>query len=296
MANQPIRADSDRTNRSMHAAMVLILLNLLLLVAKTIVGWRYNSLAILSDAGNSLTDVVTSIIILVAVRESAKPADREHPFGHTRIEAMAAFTVAVLTCMLATEVAREAVVRVYEGSMPQFGWVPVMMLVAVIAVKGAIWRVAGGMGRQGSAALKAAAVDARMDVVISLMALGSLAGESLKLDWLDGAASLLIAAWIAWTGYQLGAENVERLIGHLPDRDTLQGISDRLIAMRNAGRIIDFHELRIQYIGSEIHLAVHVTVDGHLDVLHGHAIDEAIQNALQEVSGVTFVAVHIEPG
>ncbi|GAB0058710.1 Manganese efflux system protein MneS [Candidatus Magnetaquicoccaceae bacterium FCR-1] len=296
MADEPTTPTPDLATRSRRAAVVLILLNALLLVAKTIVGWRYDSLAILSDAGNSLTDVVTSVIILVAVRESAKPADREHPFGHARIEPMAAFTVAVLTCMLATEVAREAVGRVYEGSLPQSGWVPVMMLVAVIAVKGGIWRVAGRMGRQGSAALKAAAVDARMDVVISLMALGSLAGESLRLNWLDGAASLLIAVWIAWTGYQLGAENVERLIGHLPDSDTLKGIHDRLTAMRDAGRILDFHELRIQYIGTEIHLAVHVTVDGHLDVLHGHAIDEAIQHALHEVPGVTFVAVHVEPG
>ncbi|MBF0417466.1 MAG: cation transporter [Magnetococcales bacterium] len=296
MPFQPTISNLDRTSRSMHAALVLILLNALLLVAKAMVGLRYDSLAILSDAGNSLTDVVTSIIILFAVRESAKPADHEHPFGHTRIEPLAAFTVAVLTCMLATEVAREAVVRVYEGSMPQAGWVPVMMLLGVIAVKGAIWRVAGRMGRQGSAALKAAAVDARMDVVISLLALGSLAGESLALRWLDGVVSLVIAVWIAWTGYQLGAENVERLVGHLPDSNTLQSIHARLTAIKNSGRIINFHELRIQYIGSEIHLAVHVTVDGHLDVLHGHAIDEEIQDSLCQVSDVTFVAVHIEPG
>ncbi|MEO5346748.1 MAG: cation diffusion facilitator family transporter [Magnetococcus sp. YQC-9] len=235
------------------------------------------------------------MFILIAVHESAKPADREHPFGHARIEPVAAFSVAILTCMLATEVGREAVVRVYEGGMPDSGLVPVLLLLGVIAIKGAIWKVAGQMGQQGSAALKAAAVDAKMDVVISLMALGSLAANNLEIRWLDGAVSLLIAIWIGWTGYQLGAENLRKLVGHLPDADTLNQIHSCLNAMKRSGKILNFHELRIQYLGSEIHMAVHVELDSHMELQQSHSIDEEIQNALQEISGITFVAVHIEP-
>ncbi|MBF0614827.1 MAG: cation transporter [Magnetococcales bacterium] len=293
---RPLFHRSSSTLASMRAALVLIVLNGILFLVKAMVGVRYDSLAILSDAGNSLIDIITSVIILIAVRETGKPADKEHPFGHARIEPMAAFTVAVLTCMLATEVGREAVGRLLTGSTPQSDLIPILVLLGVILIKGAIWRVAGKMGRRlGSAALTAAAVDAQMDVVISLMALLGVAGVSFGLPWLDGAASLLIAFWIAWVGYRLGRDNIERLIGHLPDAKTVRLIRARLDLMKKTGKILNFHELRIHYVGSEIHIAVHVDMDQRLGIHRSHDLDEEIQAALTGVPGVTHVAVHMDP-
>lgn len=293
---KPLFHRPSATAASMRAVVVLIGLNALLFVVKTVVGIQYNSLAILSDAGNSLIDIVTSVIILLAVRETGKPADREHPFGHGRVEPVAAFTVAILTCMLATEVGREAVGRLLEGSAPRTGLIPILVLLGVVVIKGAIWVVAGRMGRrQGSAALTAAAVDAQMDVVISLMALLGVAGVYFHLPWLDGAASLAISFWIAWVGYNLGRDNIEKLIGHLPDATTVRLIRAKLDIMKKSGKIRNFHELRIHYVGSEIHLAVHVDVNRQLDMQRSHDLDEEIQAGLMGVRGVTHVAVHIDP-
>lgn len=277
-------------------AIGLIGLNVLLFVVKVVVGLAYNSLAVLSDASNSLTDVVTSLIILVAVREAAKPADQDHPFGHTRAEPLAAFTVAVLTCVLATEVAREAVGRLIEGGEPRLGMAPALVLLGVIAVKGVIWRLAGGMGqRLGSAALTAAAVDAQMDVVISLMALVGVAGATLGWPQLDGIAALFIALWIGWTGYSMGRENVSRLVGEVPDATSVRLIRARLDIMKKEHKIRNFHELRIHYVGSAIHLGVHIEVDRTLDLMHSHAIDEEIQACLKGIKGVADVAIHVDP-
>ncbi|MBF0283871.1 MAG: cation transporter [Magnetococcales bacterium] len=281
---------------SMKAAAVLIGLNALLFVAKVVVGWRYNSLAVLSDAGNSLTDVITSAIILFAVRETAKPADAEHPFGHARTEPLAAFTVAVLTCVLAAQVFREAVGRLIEGGEPIQGMAPALVLLAVIAIKGGILVVAGRMGRKlRSPALIAAAIDAKMDVVISLMALVGVAGADLGWPWLDGTAALFIAGWIAWVGFSLGRDNIVKLLGATPDAATVRVIRARLEVMKKQRRIRNFHELRIHYVGSDIHVALHVDVDRQLGLQGSHDLDEEIQANLMGIPGVRHVALHVDP-
>lgn len=293
---RPLFPRPSGTMATTRAAQVLIGLNGLLFLVKAVVGVQYDSLAILSDAGNSLIDIVTSVIILIAVREAGKPADPEHPFGHARIEPVAAFTVAVLTCMLATEVGREAVGRLMEGSAPRSDLIPVLVLLGVILVKGVIWRVTGRMGqRLGSAALNAAAVDAQMDVVISLMALLGVAGVWFGLPWLDGVASLAISFWIAWVGYRLGRENVERLIGHAPNPATTRLIRAKLDLFKKTGKIVNFHELRMHHVGSEIHIAVHVDVNSRLEMQRSHDLDEELQAGLMGVPGVTHVAVHVDP-
>lgn len=292
----PVFRRSQEGFSSQRAVVLLILMNLLLFAVKVGVGVAFNSLAILSDAGNSLTDVVTSAIILLAVREAAKPADAGHPFGHARAEPLAAFTIAVLTCVLAVEVMREAVARLLEGAEPLSGWPPVLVLLAVIAIKGGIWALAGPMGRRrNSAALTAAAIDAKMDVVISLLALAGVAGAELGWPALDGVAALFIAVWIGWVGISMGRVNVQKLMGEEPDAAVVRLIRARLGLLKKQKRIRNFHELRIHYVGSEIHLAVHVEVDKELAMTESHALDEEIQAMLGGIRGVTHVAVHLDP-
>ncbi|MBF0162124.1 MAG: cation transporter [Magnetococcales bacterium] len=281
---------------SMQAAGVLIFLNALLFLAKVAVGLAYNSLAVLSDAGNSLTDVVTSAIILLAVRETAKSPDVEHHFGHGRTEPLAAFTVAVLTCVLAAQVFREAVGRLVDGGEPLPGVAPLIVLAAVILTKSVIWVVADHMGRHHrSPAMIAAAMDAKMDVLISLMAMVGVVGVDIGLPWLDGVAALFIAAWIAHTGFSLGRANIEKLLGAVPDPSIVRIIRAKLNLLKKQNRIRNFHELRIHYVGSDIHIAVHVNVNRQLGLQASHDLDEDIQAILQGVPDVKHVALHMDP-
>jgi cation diffusion facilitator family transporter len=281
---------------SMRAAGILIFLNALLFLAKVAVGVAYNSLAVLSDAGNSLTDVVTSIIILLAVRETAKSPDVGHHFGHARTEPLAAFTVAVLTCVLAAQVFWEAIGRLTGTGNPLPGVAPLIVLAAAILTKSVIWVMAGRMGRQQhSPAMTAAAMDAKMDVLISLMAMVGVLGTDVSLPWLDGVAALFIAAWIAYTGFSLGKVNIEKLLGAVPDPSIVRIIHAKLNLLKKQNRIRNFHELRIHYVGSDIHIAVHVNVDQHLGLQASHELDEDIQAMLQGISDVKHVALHIDP-
>ncbi|MEO5349917.1 MAG: cation diffusion facilitator family transporter [Magnetococcus sp. YQC-3] len=281
---------------SMRAAGALILLNALLFLAKVAVGVAYNSLAVLSDAGNSLTDVFTSTIILFAVRETAKLPDVEHHFGHARTEPLAAFTVAVLTCILAAQVFREAIGRLIGGGEPLPGVAPLIVLAAVIFTKSVIWVVAGRMGRhQRSPAMIAAAMDAKMDVLISLMAMVGVLGTDLGLPWLDGVAALFIAAWIAYTGFSLGRVNIEKLLGAVPDPSIVRIIHAKLNLLKKQNRIRNFHELRIHYVGSDIHIAVHVDIDRQRGLQESHDLDEDIQAMLRGIPDVKHVALHMDP-
>jgi cation diffusion facilitator family transporter len=276
---------------------ILLTLNFGLLAAKAIIGVLYGSLAVLSDAANSFTDIITGIVILIALREAAKPADTGHPFGHSRAEPLAAFTVALLTCVLALEVGREAATRLLTGSTPLAATVPLLIMLAlVIGVKILMYILAAtSHRRQRSPALQAAMVDSRMDIVISLLAVAGVLGSGYLAAWYDALAALAIALYIGWVGLRLGHEHLASLTGGCPSTATMHALHERLRLLKKQHRIRNFHELRAHHVGTEVHVAVHIDIAGDTSLATAHDLDEEIQEYLKGVPSVTQVAVHLDP-
>ena len=274
-------------------ALIFLVLNLILFVAKIWVGLRFGSLAVLSDSFNSLVDVATAIFVFVAVKVGSRPADAEHQFGHSRAEPLAAFTVAVLTFVLAFEVVREAVGRIFSGEVPQMSFVPLVVLLGVILVKLAMFFVARRF--RESPALIALAADAKMDVVISALAVGGVVAINFGAPQFDIFAALAIAGWIVWIGFTIARENLAKLMGRCPDKKEMQKISVALAEFKKQKKILDFRNLRAQFVGSEIQIAVEVVAPKKLSLEKVHSLEESIQKKLRKIKNVGEVAVHVEP-
>jgi cation diffusion facilitator family transporter len=272
--------------------LVFLFLNFVLFGSKLGVGLVFGSLAVLSDAFNSLVDVATAVMVFFAVRIGSQPADSDHPFGHSRAEPLAAFTVSVLTFVLAFEVIREAIVRIISGEQPEVGLFPVFVLIGVIFVKVVMFFVARKFKK--NPALIALALDAKMDVVISLLALFGIGGVNLGYPMLDICAALFIAIWIIWIGFTIARENLAKLMGQSPSVSILSEIRERLKQIKKSGKIISFHKLRVQFIGSELQVAVHVCMSKDINLEKAHAREKEVQRILKNVAGVTEVAVHID--
>ena len=281
---------------SSRISLVLLIANLGLFVTKLFVGITFRSLAVLSDAGNSLVDIVTAVVIYVAVRMGSQPADTDHPFGHSRAEPLAAFMVSVLTFVLAFEVAREAITRLIAGGNPRVGVIPALVIGGVIMVKGVMWFISKRAAEKySSSALSAASADNKMDVVVSFMTLAGIAGINLGYPSLDAWAALAIAGWIGLVGFRIGKENIEKLLGNCPSVSKMQLLKSKLSNLKKLKEIRGFHDLRAHYVGSDIYVSVHIEADEKRDLKSAHGLEKNIQSLLKEVSEVTDVAVHMDP-
>ena len=279
--------------RAVHITLVFLFLNIVLFAVKLVMGLLFGSLAMLSDAFNSLVDIATSVMVYFAVKVGSQPPDSGHPFGHARAEPLAAFTVSVLTFVLAFEVIREAVARIFSEVQPEISLIPIFVLFGVIAMKGGMFFVSRKFKK--NPALMALAADSKMDVVISLLALVGVTGINFGYPMLDIYAALGIAGWIAWIGFTIARENLVKLMGHCPDELTLRKIRKKLNELKKVGKILSFHELRVQFIGSEIQVAVHVEISKNLKLEEAHTREKEVQNEIKKVEGVAEVAVHVDP-
>ncbi|MFH0776702.1 MAG: cation diffusion facilitator family transporter [Patescibacteria group bacterium] len=280
-------------SRAARLTLVFLGLNLFLFVAKIWAGLVFGSLAVLSDAFNSLVDIATSIMIFFAVRIGSKPADGDHPFGHSRAEPLAAFTVAILTFVLAFEVVREAVGRIISGELPEISFVPLAILGIVILTKLGMFFAARKFA--DNPALIAVAADAKMDIVISLLAVGGVVAINFGFPQLDAYAALAIAVWIGFVGFKISQDNISKLMGRCPDKDEMQKIRAKLDELKKQKKILGFKNLRGQFIGSEIQIAVAVAAPKNLSLKKVHDLEELIQKKLKALKNVREVAVHIDP-
>jgi cation diffusion facilitator family transporter len=280
-------------SRAVRITLLFLFLNLGLFAAKLVVGLLFGSLAVLSDAFNSLVDIATSVMVYFAIKVGSQPADADHHFGHSRAEPLAAFTVSILTFVLAFEVIREALERIFSGSQPTISMLPIFALLGVILVKSAMFFIARKFPK--SPALIALAADSKMDVVISLLALLGVGGINFGYPMLDVYAAIAIAFWIAWIGFTIARDNLAKLMGRCPDDSTVREIREKLNEFKEQKKILEFKNLRAQFIGSEIQIAVTVIAAKNLPLEKVHVLEEAIQSKLKFVEKVHEVAVHIEP-
>ncbi len=279
-----------------RAASVGLVTNLALGVIKLVGGIVADSFALIADSVNSLGDVFTTIVVLYAVRVAQRPADREHPYGHTRAEGIAASNVAVLIVISALAVGWEAFQRINT----QHSFPPVWALWiagANILIKEALYHYKRRVARRtGSAVMLANAWDHRSDALCAMAVLVGLAvirvgGESYL--WADEAASLVVVAVIVWSGAKLFRQSASELMDVQAADDLLCRI--RQVAMADPD-VCGIDTLWVRKSGLEYFADIHLEVDRTITVAAGHRVGHRVKDRLlQEFPVLRDVLVHLEP-
>ncbi len=281
---------------AMHGALVGLIANLLLGAVKLVGGVVGHSFALISDAVNSLGDSLTSIVVLAALWYAQQPADEEHPYGHTRAEAVAASNVALLIILSALFVAWEAIERLgMPHEIPPIWTLWIAGGNAVI--KEGLYRYKRGIGqRTRSAAIIANAWDHRSDALCSLAVLVGLsvvrwAGP--EYIWADEAAALAIVVAILWSGIKLFRSSTSELLDPQADAE-LVGAMRRIAGEVEGVRAVE--KLWVRKTGLEYLADIHIEVDASLTVEAGHATSHAVKDRLvEEFASLRSVLVHLEP-
>jgi cation diffusion facilitator family transporter len=270
--------------------------NLLLGLVKLIGGIVGNSFALIADAVNSLGDVVTTLAVLFALKVAQRPADAEHPYGHTRAEGIAATNVAVLVILSALLVGWEAIQRFsMEHNMPPV-WT-LWIAGANIIIKEGLYQYKVRVGRRTkSAALIANAWDHRSDALCALAVLIGLSAIRLggeKYLWADEAASLVVALALVWSGIALFRNSASELMDVQADPEYVDRIRS---SARNVPGVKDVETLWVRKSGLEFFADIHIEVDQDLSVAEGHKIGHRVKDRLlAEFQSLRDVLVHIEP-
>jgi len=283
---------------AVRATVLGLVVNLILGVAKLAGGLVGGSMALISDAVNSLGDVFTSAAVLLAFRVAQKPADAEHPYGHTRAEAIAGSNVAVLVIVSALIVGWGVI-----WSFPpeaSLGPPPVWTLAVAgvnVAVKEALFQYKARLGRRlGSSALIANAWDHRSD---ALSALAVFIGLFLvrvggpKLAFLDGAAALVVVVVILYSATGLLLASAQELMDAQADPKFVAEVRALAAGTRGVRRV---DKLWVRKTGLEYLIDIHVQVAAEMTVAEGHQIGHDVKDRLLEKFAIVRdVLVHLEP-
>ncbi|WP_146393185.1 cation diffusion facilitator family transporter [Allorhodopirellula solitaria] len=279
-----------------QAALLGLVVNLVLGVVKLVGGILGSSFALIADAVNSIGDVVTTLVVLFALRVAQRPADAEHPYGHSRAEGIAASNVALLVIISAVLVGWEAIQRISTEHTVPPAWT-LWIAGGNVIIKEGLYRYKVQVGkRTGSASIIANAWDHRSDALCALAVLIGLAAVRFggpRFAWADEAASLVVVAAIVWTGVQLFRASASELMD-------VQANPDLVDRMRAAAVEVDGVEnvetLWVRKSGLEYFADIHIEVDQALTVAEGHRIGHRVKDhLLEQFISLRDVLVHLEP-
>ena len=284
----------DRRSAVRRLALVVIGVNVVLALAKGGVWWLTGSLAVGSEAVNSVADTIYSLFVLAGLYLTTQPPDFEHPHGHERIEPFVSLVVALGVAAAGLSILWRAVRSILAGSYGDpAGTLAVGVLLATAGVKFVLYRYALAVGRdQQSPAVIATALDNRNDILTAAAALVGVLGAQFGFPVLDPLAAGIVSVGILYTGYEIARDNVNYLVGAAPPEDLRAEIVQRALSHPD---IQGVHDVIAHYVGPEIDVSLHVEVEGDMTLLEAHAIETWIIETIREIPAVDDVFVHVDP-
>jgi cation diffusion facilitator family transporter len=283
---------SDSALRDRQVQRLILLegaANLVVLIAKLIVGISTGSLAVLGDAVHSLTDVTNNIVAWGVIRLSSQPADREHPYGHRKFETLAVFGLATLLAVLAIELASHAIRR-DKSEVGQDAWaLGVMLGVLAVNVVIASWQRYWAR-RLRSDILLADANRTFADVLTTVVVIIGWQLSTRGYPWLDSACAVAVAVLVMYLAYGL----FKRALPALVDQFAVE--PETLVRMiKDVTGVCKVSRIRSRWVGSEPAIDMVITVDPKLSTADAREIADTIENLLEERFQARDVSIHIEP-
>lgn len=284
---------SVRTAYGVLASMVGIFCNVILFIVKWIVGFVLYSISVQADAFNNLSDAASSIVGLVGVKMAEKPADEDHPFGHGRIEYIAALVVAFLVLQVGFTFFKDSIGKIREPEQLKFQIVSIVVLLLSIGVK--LWMSVFNrrLGKRiDSKVMLATATDAMGDVVTTSATIASLVFWRVTGINIDGIVGLGVSLVVMWAGIGIARDTLEPLIGEAVDPEVYEKIKT---FVEGYDGIEGSHDLIVHNYGPGRSMAsIHAEVPNDVDIEVSHEIIDRIERDAIKKLGI-FLVIHMDP-
>ena len=271
---------------------VSTVINLILFAFKLAAGLFVNSIALITDAVHSLSDMLSSIAVIWGFKISAQPPDREHPFGHGRMEHVTTLIIAILLIITGFEFARVAFGRVTHADPVVFN-LPVIIIVSItIVFKEWLSKFARELGRRiDSKALEGDALHHKADVITSVMVILVLFSEKIHFRQFDGVVGILISVYIMYSGWKMLQDVITPLLGESATYEELAEI--KKIAKSVKG-IKGTHDIMMHKYGSMKVISLHVEIPEEFPFMEAHNLIEEIEENINVKMGA-ITTIHLDP-
>ena len=277
------------------AVMVAISGNILLTIFNFIVGILSGSSALVAEAAHTLSDVLTSIITAIGFRIGLKPPDSEHPYGHGRAEPLVGLLIVVFLVFIAYEIISGAYEKLlFMGALAPPDWTAAVMAIIGIGVNLTMTTYMMGVGKKiNSPAIIADAQHQKVDIFSCAAIVVGVVGSNLGILILDPLVAVLIAILVLRTAFHVGKDNINNLMGKVPSKDLITDITNAGMSVEGVRGI---HDIKVNYMGPNASVDLHVSVDPELSLRNAHKIAHRVEKrVIEQVDIVSIVYVHVCP-
>lgn len=298
MEQDKIREEQNTEKTAMRVSMVSILVNVALALGKFAAGILASSGAMVSDAVHSASDVFSTFVVIIGIRLSGKKADAEHPYGHERMECVAAIVLAVVLAITGLEIGAGGIQKIVSG---EYGELAVPGILALIAAVGSIlvkewmyWYTRYHAKKVNSSALMADAWHHRSDSLSSVGAFIGILGARMGFPIMDTLASLAICVLILKAAYDIFKDAIDKMVDKACDKEMEKQLRELVEAQQG---VMGVDTLRTRTFGNRIYVDVEILAQGTLSLYESHAIAERVHDEIEaHFREVKHIMVHVNPG
>ncbi|SDL02629.1 cation diffusion facilitator family transporter [Halanaerobium congolense] len=275
-------------------SIIGLIVNILLSIIKIIVGITFSSMALIADGLHTVSDIASTIVILISIRFSQTPADRNHPYGHGKAEAIGTALLGLILLTTGFLLIKNTYSSIFDENIIQPGFIALWIAFFSIIIKEALYQYTVKMGRKiNSKGLIADAHHHRSDAFSSIAALIGVTGSRLGFSYLDPLAGLIVAIFIAKIGFDILKDAVNELMDCIPDLSQVKEFKQIANAVNRVNNVGD---IKLRSYGPSIFVEISIAVDNNLTVGEGHNVAKDVEKRLKDSDeSIQDVLVHVDP-
>lgn len=282
---------------AMHVSWVSIVMNALLSLFKMLAGVIAQSGAMISDAVHSASDVLSTVIVIIGVRIAGKAPDKEHQFGHERMECVAAIILAVILCATGLGIGASGLSKIFGGSFEALAIPGVIALAAalisIVVKEGMYWYTRAAAKKIHSGALMADAWHHRSDALSSVGSFVGILGARLGFPVMDPIASVVICVFIVKAAFDIFKDSIDKMTDRACDDETVAQIRDKI---NQQPGVLGIDRINTRLFGDKMYIEVEIAANGKATLEETHDIAEKVHDAVEEgFPSVKHCMVHVNP-
>lgn len=283
----------NRERISTYASMVGVISNIILSVVKIIIGIISGSVSVLADGVNNVFDVMSAVVTIIGVKLSNRPPDKEHPYGHGRIEYLAAMIICIFVFAVGVQFLFASFKRLKNDTIDSYSNLAFVLILVSIAVKVYLYNFYRTIGHKiNSTPLLATGTDALGDVLVTSVVMVNIISNKFFGFHVDGIAGIIVSIFIIYSAYSLIKDTITDIIGASPDEDMIKELKKKI---NSYDHVVDSHDYRIVSFGPEDKFAiVDVELPHHMDIYTAHSIVSEIEREVGDEMNLRLI-IHIEP-
>ena len=282
---------------AMKTSRNTLIVNVLLTAFKLLAGFTANSAAMVSDAAHSLSDVLSTVIVMIGIKLSVKKSDKEHPYGHERLECVAAIILSAILFATGILIGRSGVQSVIDGTSGRLtapGGLALVAAIASIALKEAMyWYTYAAAKKTGSGALKADAWHHRSDAMSSVGSFAGILGARMGLPILDPMASVVISVFILKVAIDIFKDAMRKMTDTSCDDEFIASLRSVILMQED---VLGIDKIMTRLFGEKVFVDIEISADGNSTLIEAHSVAQRVHDAIERrFDNVKHCMVHVNP-